>query len=106
MKNASRRFSFLVLLAGMLLFSEAALAHGFRGDMFANADWSSAKRPRVPSDDARGQDMFPDYPLMYNPDADLFDGVLPRVFYTGDDMLAPTHIPGPQGRLFSSWNDR
>ncbi len=97
----------LVFLFFFVACAGESFARGFpRGDMFENADWSSAKRPRVPSDDARGEEMLAPYPNLYNRNADLFDGLPPRAFSVREDMLVATRVPDPYGPLFGSWADR
>jgi len=84
----------------------AAQARARSGDMFDNAPWNSWDRPRVPSDRARGEDMFAPIPVLYNSKADLFDGVCPTRVALREDMLSVRPAPPPVGKMFGPWADR
>ncbi|MCL2469560.1 MAG: hypothetical protein FWF24_04945 [Alphaproteobacteria bacterium] len=82
----------LALFILMLLVASSATAlagnKNFPGDMFYDRHWVY-DRPYVPSDSARGADMFAPVPPLYNRNADMFDGLTKRAtkVSTREDMF-------------------
>lgn len=93
---------FLMAGASVALFdAPPALAHrGRSGELFIDRGFIAPWRPDVPSDRARGQDMFPSVPLAWERDADLFDRVRPRFDFGREDMFVTRPVRVPDYPLF------
>ena len=85
MPDAHKFLRFALLLAA-LAPSPAAWAGG--GDLFDDYGVDSSQRPRVPSDEARREDLLPTPPPLINQNYDMLDSANPVTIGPDADMLA------------------
>jgi len=76
------------------------------GDMYAKGGWNITKRPAVPSDIARGEDMIPEVPPVLETDADVFDRLHPNYDFGREEMVIVRPEPMPQHPIFQREGDR
>jgi hypothetical protein len=92
---------FLIALTLLFALSDRVFARAYRSDdIFIDAGISTYERPRVPSDYTLSNDMFPRLPLMFDANADLFDGMHRELASNSADMLRPFPASTPDSPLF------
>lgn len=102
-----KRF-FLFFVLSLFASSPAFATDAFhKGDMFGESSWVGCARPRVASDERRGEQMIRAVPLLFHPNADMFHSLSKAPLSDREDMLS-TRLPAsfPTGRLFGDWKDR
>lgn len=92
----------LILTLAMPLYAEPDRS----GDMFGKGGWNITDRPAVPSDRARGADMFKAVPSTLDPNADVFGRMRPNYDFGREEMVIVRPEPVPYYPLFHREGDR
>jgi hypothetical protein len=81
----------------------AALSQGQQGDLFADRHYSADQRPWVPSDQAKGQDLFRADSFAFSPQAEAFQHRRRNYQYGPQDMFnSLAKAPYPYQSIFQS----